>query len=543
MERLGILRSDLGLARLKQIVNIMEKRYYKESYLPFVKSGLIETPRFLDDALDSAGGYSKSLKEQGVFIKLFSKILRVGKGIIGSTFSLNKGDMCYPLPLKWLPIIDYLKEKELINDIFFPPLYCDEPRVFKVRTISSKNKIMTDGRQPKPDVHGNGDSLELEEAISKSIGEFLERFTLTIYQEKDFLRASLNDLRKTNKSHLDINYIAGFSAEQKSKNSSFQFNKNTDFFWQKGKSLFTNKDVLIPVQLIFWNYNFVHQAWQEPFLRESNSNGAGGHYTLTKAILAGLYELIQRDGFLIYWLNRQAPPRINLETINYQPLGNLLGECQRLGLKVHFLNTATEIGVPSCICAVLDDSGVGPKLSIGADCGLDWPKTLLRALLEGLSVHHWARDLKKERGKDNLYLNENYKPFQDYSINHIARVNIWANLKMFKHFQFFLKGKTESLRDLEKRIPQFSSSEQELDYLIEKFKSLGDDYEIFYYQAKHQALKDLGYVSVKVVVPVLINMYLNEPHAPLGAKRLKEVPQKLGFKPADQWNPWPHPFP
>jgi len=72
---------------------------------------------------------------------------------------------------------------------------------------------------------------------------------------------------------------------------------------------------------------------------------------------------------------------------------------------------------------------------------------------------------------------------------------------------------------------------------------LGQGYEISCYQAEHQTLKDLGYFSVKVVVPALVTLYLNEPYAVLGAKRLKEVPWKLGFKPVKKWNPWPHPFP
>jgi hypothetical protein len=72
---------------------------------------------------------------------------------------------------------------------------------------------------------------------------------------------------------------------------------------------------------------------------------------------------------------------------------------------------------------------------------------------------------------------------------------------------------------------------------------LGKGYEIFYYQARHKILDDLGYFSVQAIVPALVPLYLREVYAPLGAKRLNEVPEKLGFKPAEKWNPWPHPFP
>ena len=521
----------------------MEKKQYKDHYLPFAKSRLIETSRLLENILEPAGNYQKPLKEQKLSLKFFSKILGISQQTIGPTLSFEKSNQDYPLPLKWLPIINYLKERKIIQDIYFEPLYHDEPKIFRTKIVSSRDPKLTDGVQPRTGSYTHGDSLDLDEAISKVIGELLERFPLTIYREKDFLKASLNDLKKGNKDYLDINHLAGFSKKQKEKNAYFQFDENTNFLWTKGKSLLTKKNVLMPAQLVFWNYNFAHQSWREPLLRESNTNGASGHYTLTEAILAGIYELIQRDGFLIYWFNKQAPPQIDIKTIDCQPLKDLVVECQSLGLKIHFYNTTTEIGIPSCICTVLDHSNAGPKISMGGGCSLDWPKMLLRSLIEVLGVHHWLRDLKTERKEDYSYLDKTYQPFQSFSIKQATRLGLWANQKMFKHFQFFLKGKNESLEEVKKKFPQFSSPEEELNYLIKKFKSLGQGYEISYYQAEHQALKDLGYFSVKVIIPTLVTLYLNEPYAVLGAKRLKEVPRKLGFRPAKKWNYWPHPFP
>jgi len=48
---------------------------------------------------------------------------------------------------------------------------------------------------------------------------------------------------------------------------------------------------------------------------------------------------------------------------------------------------------------------------------------------------------------------------------------------------------------------------------------------------------------VKAIVPQMVPFYLNETFAPLGAARLREVPQKLGYQSTRSINPWPHPFP
>ena len=521
----------------------MEKEQYKDHYMPFAKSKLVITPDFLKGILGPTGKYQSLLNDQKIFFRLFSKILKIGEKIIGTTFSFEKSDQDFPLSLKWLPIINYLKENKVIEDIYFEPLYHDEPKIFKTKIVAPLDTNLTDGHQLTHFNYTHGDSFDIEEAISKVVGEFLERYPLVIYRDKNFYQASLNDLKNKRILHLDIDLLAGFSKEQKYKDFRFQFDENSNFLWTKGRSLFTNKDVLIPAQLIFWNYNHAHQGWREPILLESNTNGAGGHYSLNRAILSGFYELIQRDGLFIYWLNNQSPPQISIKNIDEQLLKDLLDECRRLDFEIRFYNTTTEINIPSCLCTVFDHSGEGPKLSMGGGCDTNWEKMLLRSLIEALGVYHWMRNVKVDQNEDYLYLDKDYRPFSSSSINQKGRLSFWSNPKNFKYFQFFLEGKTESLEKLKERELSFSSDEETLNYMINKFKSLGKEYEVFYYQADHQILKELGYFSAKVIIPALVPLYLNEPYAVLEAKRLKEVPSKLGFKPAKKWNPWPHPFP
>jgi len=521
----------------------MEQEYYRDYHLPFARTGLIKYSELLEKLFERAGNYKKPGEEQKLLFSLLLKIPEIAENSLGPALALDEQSRDTALPKNWSLIINYLKREKLIVDFYFEPLFHDEPRIFRTGLFSPiDHKVTpTDGLKPRHHSYTHGDSLDLEEAISKSVGEFLERFTLLIYQEKDLWRASVDDLQKKGKFFLSPVKLAGFSEEQKVISPQLRINEKSNFLWTEGRSLFCNKAALIPVQLIFWAYNFAHRNWNEPRLGETNTNGAGGHYTLTKAILAGIYELIQRDSFLIYWLNHQAPPRISLETIDYQPLDALLQECQRLGFEINFFNTTTEIGIPSCICCFIDHSGIGPKISLGGGCDLNWDKMLMRSLIEAMGVFHWLRQSVGE-GKW-LSLAENYVPFQDASIEQLGRLSLWGNEKMFKNFEFFRQGKEESLAEVKKKFPEFSSSERELKYLIKIFKNLGKDYEIFYYQAKHKVLDDLGYASVKVIIPPLVPLYLKEIFAPLGSKRLKEVPPKLGFASAQNWNPWPHPFP
>ena len=112
-----------------------------------------------------------------------------------------------------------------------------------------------------------------------------------------------------------------------------------EFLWVRGHRIDRTGSVLLPAQLVYWNYDNRHADWREPVISESNTNGAGAGPSLEAAILAGVYELIERDGFLIYWLNSISPSVIEPDAISMPELGGLIDDCQRYGLKIYFFNT------------------------------------------------------------------------------------------------------------------------------------------------------------------------------------------------------------
>lgn len=523
----------------------MEQRQYRDHYLPFAAPRLMKYSELIAEFFAPAGNYKKPGAGQAALFSLLTRISEITENSFGPTLAFSPGGKNFSVPIKWRPIIQYLEKEKLINVFDLNLLPCDMPRIFSAFIFSDFDPKLwsSDGLKPKHGISTHGRTLDLDETIARCIGEFLERFPLMVYKEKDFLRACVGELEKAKKDFLNVKDLNGFSNEQKLANIGFQFDERSDFLWAQGRSFLRREPVLIPAQLIFWNYNFNHQSWSEAQLAESNTSGAGGHYTLTQAILAGAYELIQRDGFLIYWLNRQPPPKIFIQNTNYAPLSGLLKDCRRMGFEVEFYNTTTDVSIPSCLCGLIDHSGVGPKITVGGGCGLNWDEILFGSLIEAVCVNKWTRDRHDYSKKKSLCLTDDYKPFFNTAVDQIGRVDIWADEKMVKNFDFFRQGKKVLLAELKKNTTSFSASEEELNNLINIFKSLGPAYEIFYYQAKHKILNDLGYCSVKVIIPPLVPLYLREIFAPLGAKRLKEVPEKLGFEAAREWNSWPHPFP
>ncbi len=410
----------------------------------------------------------------------------------------------------------------------------DLPHFFRFDITPAYPSGSTDRSLTSSFAHASG--KDPEETLSKAIGEFLERYFLTLYHKKDMMRASMKSLKQRGISHLDVRTLAGFSEEQKQAKLRFQWDEDSVFYWEKAFRVSTGESVYLPAQLIFWNYEVEPP---EPILRERNTNGAGGYFSKEGAILSGLYELIQRDAFLIHWLNSHAPPRVNPESVPNETFQRILRESKRYGFETHCLNTTLDTGVPSFIVVAEDRASNGFGITMGGGCGPDPVSALLNAAQEVWSVYGWMR-----RQGQPFTLPEGFRPFAEPSIGQNERILLWTNPAMAEHFRFFLNGKSGQFNEAAFPYPsRFPSESAELQFLTNRVEAMGRGYEVYAYLPNDPVLKQLGYAAAKVIVPQVVPLYLQEIYAPLGAELLRSVPQKFGWDVSQAFNPWPHPFP
>ncbi len=505
----------------------------------FQKNFLISSSRMRDflknEELNSLYGSALKKKISRLMTGIFAEFYKKLDGLSGrqSCFILDSSQLAG----QFYGVIEYLKDKKIINRFFYDdsrfndaPAFCrfDIEPIFPVG--------VTDGSRIKA-AFGHGFGKNLANTFSKLIGETLERYFTCIYSKKNFIRGSSEDLKNKRLSAMNLDFLAGFDNWQKKYNPSLAFNKTSVFFWEKAVRFSTGKSVYIPAQLLHWNYLL---EGNEPCLGEFNTNAAGGWFSLEGAILSGLYELVQRDGFLIHWLNKITPFKVDPHTVPDEKFQELLAESERYGFKIHCLNVTSDIAIPAFAVVVEDSSGKSPKYSLGGGCQADPSRALYRALEEAWSVYYWIRAYRQvEFNIDE----KTYSPFVS-PVSQENRLSLWANPEMARHYQFFISGKEIPFSEMNFVFPRkFSSGKEELKEAVSRMESFGDGYEVYYYKASHPILNELAYFSAQVVVPKLVPLYLYEQNAPLGAKRLKEVPVKLGFAAAKEFNMWPHPFP
>jgi thiazole/oxazole-forming peptide maturase SagD family component len=388
----------------------------------------------------------------------------------------------------------------------------------------------TDGGEPAAPRFSRGFSDDYDHALAKVIGECLERTTLLYFRMAELVRGSARSLRRAGVRFVSPERLSVFAPWQIERRPELHFDDDSLFRWVPCTSLHSSETVLVPAQLIYWTYPVTFGDAPEPVLRELNTNGAGGFYSIEGAILSGLLECIQRDGFFRHWLRGIPPPQIDPAGIRQERTKRLIAQGREAGLETRFFDITSELGMPTCLCVLVRQDDELPHLCMGASCRIEGETAILDALLEAASVHHVMAQVP-----ERFRLPPDYEPFSDPSISTTQRLGFWANPEHRKHIDAFLGGCLEPVAAFGRGLSPPKDARSGLRFVADVLRR--NDLDAYYFQVQHPVLDELGYATARVVVPGLVPMYCEERSAPLGLPRLG-----TDAGPGD-WPPWPHPFP
>jgi ribosomal protein S12 methylthiotransferase accessory factor len=170
------------------------------------------------------------------------------------------------------------------------------------------------------------------------------------------LEGSYHTLVQQGKKVLDLDDLCSYLPWQKKEFPRFQYDEHSSFRWVQTTELVSGRRVYVPAQLVFWGYTFGGEN-PEPTLRQGTTSGSAGHFTFEESALSALYECVERDAFLLFWLNTTAPPVLDLATVTDPAILECIEFVQQNGLELHILDTTADIHIPSCVCVVRQARG------------------------------------------------------------------------------------------------------------------------------------------------------------------------------------------
>ena len=291
---------------------------------------------------------------------------------------------------------------------------------------------------------------------------------------------------------------------------------------------------------------------------QMSSNGCAGHFDYDQAVLSAWLEYIQRDGFLVHWLNTISPKVIDVTTYLQKEkqdtdLSKIIKDFNKYNIEYYFVDITSDINVPNVLCVIISDVRGGRRIHIGAGTGFDADKAFLSAAIEAIASATFK--YKVEAQSFNI---KNYKPFTDKSIDKNKRQDIYYEKDMIKNIDFIFKSKEKisvedwvsvngAIKKLDYDIIKLEKDPKyQLQYLKEIFKKrmvTNPNYNVYVYEYKNKLIKYWDYKVVRVICPELYSLYLNESYANPEHPRLKEFVINKGLESQAKLNIWPHLFP
>ncbi len=95
------------------------------------------------------------------------------------------------------------------------------------------------------------------------------------------------------------------------------------------------------------------------------STGAAAGGCLASALVRGIYEVIERDAFMISYLNKLENDKVDLEKIPDARITTLLSILNRYRIEGHIMDITSDLGVPTFVTILVDRTGIGPAIHCG----------------------------------------------------------------------------------------------------------------------------------------------------------------------------------
>lgn len=364
-------------------------------------------------------------------------------------------------------------------------------------------------------------------AKASALGEALERYACGIYDPQSLVRGSLEQLEPV---AIDPRSLPlGSEREYRQLNGRLvPYHPDLEIDWVRGISLATNSPRLVPACAVYVPYKAPRR--EERLLRPISTGLAAGA-TRSEAILAGLYEVIERDSFVIYWENALAAPTVDLDTLPQGAARNIIERFRTDGLQLTCKLVTTDIDVPAVVLMSIQWVDGSPVVAFSSRANLDFLTCLQRALEEHEQSRNSIKNWIRQHGvpPDGKTLRE----MEDF-------FTYYCREDRLKHLAFVDEGPVVPVPQQEATFPTATAAVREV---LKRLERRG--YEAIAVDITPVDVAECGMFVIRSIVPGLQPVTFGRDFRHLGGQRLYQAPVWMGMRDQplreDQLNPYPMP--
>jgi ribosomal protein S12 methylthiotransferase accessory factor len=375
-----------------------------------------------------------------------------------------------------------------------------------------------------------GKGVTEEDAMLGAVGEAVEHYCASHPLMKGTRRAAFAQLPGAVP---PTDFVLYSEAQYARRDFPYRPWQTTDeVLWAQVKELGTDELAWVHAPFLYLN---PPSDQPQDFLFPANSSGFAAGPDLDWAIRRGILELLERDAFMVTWLNRLPVPEID-----FAGVGGITGEIrstyERWGAEVRAFRLATDLPVSAVMALVIDRTGEGPAAMIGLGCDMNVRQALQKSLFEVCQLHELLRRRHAEGAGSRLNAFADVHSMAEHAAYFLRPDH-------FHEFDFLLQHRRKvGIDDISSAPP--STGENDLKVLQSALASSGC--RVFYHDVTTPDLTQYPIRVARALVTQLQPIHFGHGQERLGGTRLYEIPKKLGFREAASseatLNPCPHPL-
>jgi ribosomal protein S12 methylthiotransferase accessory factor len=179
------------------------------------------------------------------------------------------------------------------------------------------------------------------------------------------------------------------------------FSVDNDEQWVRGWDLVNGRPAMVPMLLAMMATRHDGSRWNS-FSFQMGSNGLASGNHILEAVLAGLYECIERDATTSYKVVGSRlgvpPPRVELAAIKHPDPAELIGRLRSVDVRTTLYDCTIDTAVPTFLATIEDATGALGRYT-GYGTHLDPSIAMIRAITEAVQ----ARAVYVAGSRDDLF--------------------------------------------------------------------------------------------------------------------------------------------
>jgi ribosomal protein S12 methylthiotransferase accessory factor len=268
--------------------------------------------------------------------------------------------------------------------------------------------------------HGEGKGATRAEAVLSAIGEGIERYAASLWDPRALIYSPFSEMEGQ---AFDPRWLVLYGDAQYA-HPDFPFAPfapQQPIYWTKGCWLDTGEAVQVPALATY--LNFPAQACEQ--FGQTTSNGLAAGATFEDAALRALYELIERDAFMLFWLARRPAMRIAGDGCD-ELTARALRDVERLGARTELYLIDVGTQHPTIVCLGLGDGRSWPAVTIGLGTHANVDIALRRAVFEHGHYGSYIRRLMREGRHHKVRRSEDVLNGLDHALYYVHPEHVAA---------------------------------------------------------------------------------------------------------------------